>query len=106
MLSGLVAGVVLFTYDAGLAVLVLGFGLFMTVLATLLAWQTARAQTRVDEAAGAVNGFLFQVLVAIPKIRVAGAESRAFLAWATRFAPAVGRRVTEVSAAPAAASPR
>ncbi len=98
VLSGLVAGAVLFTYDPGLAALVLGFGLFMTVVTTLLAWQTARAQTGVDEAAGAVNGFLFQVLVAIPKIRVAGAESRAFLAWATRFAPAVGRRVTEVSA--------
>ena len=98
VLSGLVAGLVLFTYDAELAVLVLIFGLFMTVLTTLLAWQTSRAQTRVDEASGAVNGFLFQVFVAIPKIRVAGAEPRAFLAWATRFAPAVGRRMTEISA--------
>ena len=97
VLSGLVAGLVLFTYDAGLAAMVLGFGMFMTVVIALLAWQSARAQTLVDEAAGAVNGFLFQVLVAIPKIRVAGAESRAFLAWATRFAPAVGRRVMVVS---------
>ncbi len=52
----------------------------------------ARPSSGVDAATGSVNGFLFQVLAAIPKIRVAGAEPRAFLAWARRFAPAVGRR--------------
>jgi ATP-binding cassette subfamily C protein len=93
VLSGLLAGLVLLHYDAALAGLVLAFGAVMFVLAVLLARAGAREQTEVDRATGAVNGFLFQVLAAIPKIRVAGAESRAFLAWATRFAPAVGRRL-------------
>src|SRR5204863_347863 len=90
------AGFVLLKYNAVLAVLVLGFGAVMCVVSVLLASSGARAQQRVDVATGGVNGFLFQVLAAIPKIRVAGAEPRAFLAWARRFAPA----------GPAAASPR
>jgi ABC-type bacteriocin/lantibiotic exporter with double-glycine peptidase domain len=93
VLSGLLAGLVLLRYDAALAAMVLAFGGLMCLLAVLLASAAARAQNDVEVATGKVNGFLFQVLVAIPKIRVAGAESRAFLAWASRFAPAVGRHV-------------
>jgi NHLM bacteriocin system ABC transporter ATP-binding protein len=91
LLSGLLAGLVLFIYDAALAALVLLGGLAILAVGLLLARAAARAQAEVEEATGAVNGFLFQVLVAIPKLRVAGAESRAFLAWADRFRFAVGQ---------------
>jgi ATP-binding cassette subfamily C protein len=63
-----------------------------------LARSAARAQEQVDAATGAVNGFLFQVLTAIPKLRVAGAESRAFLAWATHFRSAVGQELMRAGA--------
>jgi NHLM bacteriocin system ABC transporter ATP-binding protein len=93
LLSGLLAGLVLFYYDLALAAIVLAAGLLLLGVALLLARTAARAQEEVESATGAVNGFLFQVLVALPKLRVAAAESRAFLAWADRFSSAVGQRL-------------
>ena len=98
LLSGLLAGLVLFIYDAALAALVLFGGLVILEVGLLLAHAAARAQKEVAEATGAVNGFLFQVLVAIPKLRVAGAEARAFLAWAERFRFAVGQSLMRAGA--------
>jgi NHLM bacteriocin system ABC transporter ATP-binding protein len=97
LLSGLLAGLVLFVYKPSLAVLVLLGGLLILGLGLLLARAAARAQAEVEEATGAVNGFLFQVLIAIPKLRVAGAEARAFLAWAGKFRFAVGQRLMRAS---------
>jgi ABC-type bacteriocin/lantibiotic exporter with double-glycine peptidase domain len=97
LLSGLLAGLVLFLYDMALAAIVLAGGLLLLGLALVLARDAARAQEEVESATGAVNGFLFQVLVAIPKLRVAAAESRAFLAWAGRFSSAVGQRLMRAS---------
>jgi NHLM bacteriocin system ABC transporter ATP-binding protein len=98
LLSGLLAGLVLFIYDAALAALVLLGSLVVLVVGLLLARAAARAQEEVDEATGAVNGFLFQVLIAIPKLRVAGAEARAFLAWADHFRFAVGQSLMRAGA--------
>jgi NHLM bacteriocin system ABC transporter ATP-binding protein len=93
LLSGLLAGIVLFTYQQALAALVLLGGLLILGLGLFLARAAAREQRELDAATGAVNGFLFQVLVAIPKLRVAEAEARAFLAWADRFRFAAGQRL-------------
>lgn len=98
LLSGLLAGLVLFHYLPGLAAIVLGFGVILLIVALALSRSAARAQEEVDAATGAVNGFLFQVLLAIPTLRVAGAEARAFLAWATHFRSAVGRRLMDAGA--------
>jgi NHLM bacteriocin system ABC transporter ATP-binding protein len=98
LLSGLLAGLVLFHYKASLAAIVLAISLVLLGIALLLARSAARAQEEVDAATGSVNGFLFQVLIAIPKLRVAGAESRAFLAWADRFRFAVGQRLIRAGA--------
>jgi len=98
MLTGLLAGLVLFYYDLALAAFVLAAGLVLLGVALLIARSAADAQKEVETATGAVNGFLYQVLVAIPKLRVAGAESRAFLAWAEQFTTAVGRRLMQAGA--------
>jgi NHLM bacteriocin system ABC transporter ATP-binding protein len=97
LLSGLLAGLVLFTFKFTLAAVVLVSGLVILAVALLLARAVGRAQKEVDEATGSVNGFVFQVLLAIPKLRVAGAESRAFLAWADHFRSAVGQRLMRAS---------
>ena len=91
MLTGLLAGLVLFYYDLALAAFVLAAGLVVLGVALLIARSAADAQLEVETATGAVNGFLYQVLVAIPKLRVAGAESRAFLAWAEQLRHGRGR---------------
>ena len=93
LLSGLLAGLVLFIYSAALAILVLIAGTLILGTGLRLARRAAREQRDLDQATGAVNGFLFQTLVAIPKLRVAGAEPRAFLAWADQFRFAVGQRL-------------
>jgi len=98
VLGGLFAGLVLFRYDILLAVIGIGVALVVMAVAVLLARSTARAQGKLDAATGEINGFMFHVLMAIPKLRVAGAESRAFLAWAERFRHAVGRRLLHAGA--------
>jgi ABC-type bacteriocin/lantibiotic exporter with double-glycine peptidase domain len=98
LLSGLLTGLVLFHFSAPLAAVVLGAGLVILAVALLLARSAARAQEEVEAATGSVNGFLFQVLIAIPTLRVAGAESRAFLAWAARFRSAVGQNLMRAGA--------
>jgi len=98
LLSGLVAGAVLIYYDAALAAIVLSVGVVCLGVAVALAAVVARRQRAVDEATGAVNSFLMQVLLAIPKLRVAGGEARAFSAWADKFRHAVGRRLIRASA--------
>jgi ATP-binding cassette subfamily C protein len=98
LLSGLVAGFVLFHYDASLALIGLAVALAALLVAVALARVTARRQRVVAEASGEVNGFLLQVLFAIPKLRVAAAESRAFLAWAERFRNSVGARLNGATA--------
>jgi ATP-binding cassette subfamily C protein len=98
LLTGLLAGLVLFYYDFALAAFVLGAGLVVLAIALLIARSAGRAQEEVETATGAMNGFLFQVLLAIPKVRVAAAESRAFLAWAEHFTSAVGQRLMRAGA--------
>ena len=98
LLTGLLAGLVLFYYDLALAAFVLAAGLLVLGVALLIARSAGRAQEEVETATGAVNGFLFQVLLAIPKVRVAAAESRAFLAWAGHFTSAVGQRLMRAGA--------
>jgi NHLM bacteriocin system ABC transporter ATP-binding protein len=98
LLSGLMAGLVLFYFQASLAAIVLAVGLPLLYVVLLLARATARAQEEVEAATGSVNGFVFQVLLAIPKLRVAGAEARAFLAWAAHFRSAVGLRLMRAGA--------
>jgi ATP-binding cassette subfamily C protein len=93
LLSSLLAGAVLFYFNAQLAMIVIAVGLAVLFAAILLARTAAREQEALDAGTGSVNGFLFQVLLAIPKLRVAAAESRAFLAWAGHFRNAVGQRL-------------
>jgi ATP-binding cassette subfamily C protein len=98
MMSALVSVFVLFFYDATLAWFALGWGLVVMAVSITLAFRVSKAQGEVDRATGDVNGFLFQVLGAMPKLHVAGAEARAFAAWAERFRGAVGQRLTTRSA--------
>ncbi len=91
VLSGFVAGGVLLWYDARLALVMFGFGLLLLAAVVVVAILAAHRQRELEVATGSMNGFLLQVLTAIPKLRVAAAESRAFLAWAERFRGVVGR---------------
>jgi len=94
IIASLVSVVILFIYIPTLALVAMAWGLIVLALSLIFATRVARAQRSVDEATGRVNGFFYQVLGAIPKLRVAGAEPRAFAAWAERFRDAVGQQLT------------
>lgn len=94
MFGSVLSVVILFIYMPVLAVISVIWGLIVLVSSLYFAVRVAGAQKSVDQATGNVNGFLYQVLGAIPKLRVAGAESRAFAAWAARFQGAVGQDLT------------
>ena len=61
MLTGLLAGLVLFYYDLALAAFVPAAGLVLLGIALLIARSAAEAQKEVETATGAVNGFPYQV---------------------------------------------
>jgi ATP-binding cassette subfamily C protein len=94
VIGALVSVVILFIYIPILALIAVVWGLLVLGTSLIFASRVAKAQRTVDEATGNVNGFLYQVLGAIPKLHVAGAEPRAFAAWAQRFRGAVGQELT------------
>jgi len=98
MIGAFIAVFVLFLYAPSLAWFALAWAAVVLTVSVGMAIRVAKAQRETDIATGEVNGFLFQVLGAIPKLHVAGAEARAFAAWAERFRGAVGQRLTVASA--------
>jgi len=94
ILASLVSVVILFVYIPALALVAVAWGLVVLAVSLVFATRVARSQRMVDEATGNVNGFFYQVLNAVPKLRVAGAEPRAFAAWAERFRGVVGQDLT------------
>ncbi|NWJ47239.1 MAG: NHLP bacteriocin export ABC transporter permease/ATPase subunit [Chloroflexi bacterium] len=75
----------LFAYDAGLAFVALGL-IALTLLAVIIfsLWEL-RFQRTLTELQGKVSGLVLQLITGIAKLRVAGAETRAFGVWAREF---------------------
>lgn len=86
-------GLLLFAYDPWLAVVALCFtAVVLAVEALLFAIQLPR-QRRASAAAGQVEGAAFETLSAMPKLRAAAAEPRAFARWGASFADLAGARL-------------
>ena len=76
----------LFYYSWSLALWVFGLLLILTGVIWFLAQSQLRHYRTAFRAQGAINGFVFQMIVGLAKIRVANAESFALARWAERFA--------------------
>ncbi len=77
--------ILLFTYDVGLAVIALLLTLVdLTAIAAMGLWQL-RHQRALSEKQGKIAGLVLQLITGIAKLRVAGAELRAFTLWAKEF---------------------
>ena len=76
----------LFYYSQSLALYVSGLLLVLTGATWLLARNQLRHHRTAFHARGAINGFVFQMIGGLPKIRVANAENYALARWAERFA--------------------
>ncbi len=76
----------LFSYSARLALLASAMVVALTAVATGLYWLQLRHQRAILDLQGRIASLAFGLIHGIAKLRVAGAESRAFARWAERFA--------------------
>lgn len=76
----------LFTYDAPLAAVAVGLVIIVLVIIIGIELWQLRYQRRLAEYQGRISGLVLQLLTGVAKLRVAGAEIRAFAVWAKEFA--------------------
>ena len=77
---------VLFYYDLKLALVAAVLSLIASAMTVLSSWIQLGYQRRLTTVQGRISGMVFQFLTGIAKLRVAGAEARAFSVWAGAFA--------------------
>ncbi len=75
----------LFAYSVLLGAVALGLLVLVTVVLVMLNLHVIRHQRRVFGSAGDNAADLFQILQAVSKMRIAGAEARLMARWASRF---------------------
>lgn len=85
LFSGLYLGL-LFYYDARLALVALAIVATLGLITFLTGLLQLKHHKRQAILSGWLSGFVFQVLQGIVKLRVAGAEDRAFARWAQKYA--------------------
>src|SRR6202008_2918875 len=91
--SGALSGVfslaslaLMLVYDASLAAFATGYAVVAAGLIFALGRRQMRLERVVFQRKGIVEGLLFEILRGIAKLRIAGAELRAFSHWAEAFA--------------------
>ncbi|RMH56969.1 MAG: NHLP bacteriocin export ABC transporter permease/ATPase subunit [Candidatus Hydrogenedentota bacterium] len=84
-LMSLMQFILMFYYSRVLALGALGITALFALVTGGLAVGMLRYEREMQRIAGRLSGFLYQVITGIAKIRVAGAEERAFAEWARRF---------------------
>jgi NHLM bacteriocin system ABC transporter ATP-binding protein len=77
--------VLLFYYSWQLTLVALATQLLSIAFTSALAIATIRVERRRQAANGVVAGLIFEIIGGIAKLRVAGAEGRAFAVWARKF---------------------
>lgn len=76
----------LFYYDSSLAWVGIGLALLAVAFIGSMGLLKLRYDRQIADTQGDIQGFLFEFLSGISKIRVTGAEKRIFSLWANRFA--------------------
>ncbi len=76
----------LFYYDASLAWIGVGLALLAVVFIAGIGWLKLKYDREISDDQGEIQGFLFEFLSGITKIRITGAEKRIFTLWANKFA--------------------
>jgi NHLM bacteriocin system ABC transporter ATP-binding protein len=75
----------MFLYSAPLALVGAGLSLVAVLITVLSSLLIIRKERQGETLEGAIYGLTVQLLGGIPKIRVAGAEERAFAAWSEKY---------------------
>ena len=77
--------ILLFYYHWTLAIVATGLAMVSFLLTTLVGFIKLRYHRKIIRIEGKIAGLVFQLISGISKLRVAGAESRAFAIWAGEF---------------------
>ena len=75
----------LFYYSAKLALIACALSLLSVSVTILVSWFNLRYQKQIMELQGKISGQVLQFITGISKLRVAGAEVRAFACWSRKF---------------------
>ncbi len=78
--------VLLFIYDVRLALIALAIVVLLAAVTLVVGLVQIRYHLREAVISGWLSGYVFQMLQGIVKLRVAGAEDRAFVHWADKYA--------------------
>lgn len=77
--------ILLFYYDTSLAWIGVLLGVIAVAFTLGIGWFKLKYDRQISENQGSMQGFLFEFLSGIGKIRITGAESRVFTLWAEKF---------------------
>ena len=77
--------ILLFYYDSGLAWVGVGLGAIAATVIATIGWLKLKYDRQVSKYQGDIQGFLFEFLSGIAKIRITGGERRVFALWADKF---------------------
>lgn len=75
----------LFYYDSGLAWIGVGLAVLAIAFMSIMGWMKLRYDRQISDITGDLQGFLFEFLSGITKIRITGGERRIFTLWGTKF---------------------
>ena len=75
----------LFWYDSSLAWVGVGLAIVAVVIISLLGFAKLKYDRQIADHQGEIQGFLFEFLSGINKVRVSGTENRVFSLWANKF---------------------
>jgi ATP-binding cassette subfamily C protein len=75
----------LFYYESSLAWIGIGLALLAVVFMTTIGWMKLKYDRQISDIQGDLQGFLFEFLSGITKIRITGGERRIFTLWASKF---------------------
>ena len=77
--------VLLFYYESSLAWIGVGLAVIAVLFMTGIGWLKLKYDRQISDIQGDLQGFLFEFLSGITKIRITGGEKRVFTLWADKF---------------------
>ncbi|WP_420551238.1 NHLP bacteriocin export ABC transporter permease/ATPase subunit [Tenacibaculum aiptasiae] len=77
--------VLLFYYNSDLAWIGVGLAVLAIMFITIIGWLKLKYDRQISDVQGDLQGFLFEFLSGISKIRITGGEKRIFTLWAEKF---------------------
>lgn len=77
--------ILLFYYDSSMAWVGVGLAVIAVAIISILGYMKLRYDRQMSDLQGDIQGFLFEFLSGINKIRISGSEKRIFSLWGNRF---------------------